>query len=57
MFSLFYTISGDVMERRTTEQTIDRMKKAVNKKSPCLITQIQGVGSQKYSIHFVKKGY
>lgn len=57
MFSLFYTISGDVMERRTTEQTIDRMKKAANKKSPCLITQIQGVGSQKYSIHFVKKGY
>jgi len=54
---LFYTISGDDMEKRRTEQTIDSMKKAANKKSPCLMIQIQGGGSQRYSIHFVKKGY
>lgn len=45
------------MEKRKAEQTVNHTKKAATKKTSCMISQIQGVGSQRYSIEFIKKGY
>ncbi len=45
------------MEKSGAEQFVRDIKKKRLKKSTCVITQIQGVGSQKYSVEFVKKGY
>ncbi len=45
------------MEKSRTEQFLSHTKKAATKKTPGIISQIQGVGSQKYSIEFIKKGY
>ena len=44
------------MEKSGTEQILSHTKKAATKKTSCIISQIQGVRSQKYSVEFVKKG-
>ena len=46
------------MQKRKDEALIiDVAKKQPTKKNPLTLQWIDGVGSQKYSIEFVKKGY
>ncbi len=47
---------GDDMEQRKDEEKISVIKK-VAQKTPQILKWISGVGSQKYSVEFVKKGY
>ncbi|MCU7207665.1 MULTISPECIES: hypothetical protein [Bacillota] len=45
------------MEKKVTKQFLSYTKKAAIKKNPSISSLIKGVGSQKYSIDFIKQGY
>lgn len=45
------------MENRKDKALISDVKKVEHKKTPYILQWIDGVGSQNYSIEFMKKGY
>lgn len=45
------------MEKGKDEALISDVKKIAQKKTPQILQLISGVGSQKYSVEFMKKGY
>ena len=55
--NLSHTIIGDSMEKRKNEEKVISIKNAVIKKTPQILYWISGVGSQRYPIELIKKGY
>ena len=45
------------MEKRKNEEKVISIKNAVIKKTPQILYWISGVGSQRYPMEFIKKGY